>query len=202
MSAADLDALLAAEAAENADRARGGDPEAGECLVHCLLRDALKALGKRLRFDPVGPAEVLALLGLVPRRGRRPKAGPGSRAEAARRLRVLVDLARQAGAPEPLLAFYSSAAEHIEAGAVPLRALGLKRRRGRPPEGEVTRVILDALSDEERRKAVAEGADHDSALDAAGKRRAALKGRVLNPDVDATSTGRRVVGRSKKKIGD
>lgn len=164
MSAADLDDLLAIEAAEDADRARNGDSDAGESLLDSLLhwpfagrgvgsvqsvvdlrepylRELRSALG--LAADDGGT--FLELLGLdrTGKSGRIPKA---VRAEAARRLRAIVDLAREGGAPEPLLAFYSTAAGEIEAGAVPLRALGLKRRRGRPREPELPVAIAAAVA--------------------------------------------------------
>jgi len=165
VSAEDLDDLLAIEAAGDADRARNGDADAGERLLDSLLRwlfagegvgsvqavvdlraPYLHALRARLGIREEVGSDFLGLLGLTPRPGRRPKSGPGSRAEAARRLRLVVDLAREGGAPAPLLEFYLRAAGEIEAGAAPRVALGLRRRRGRPREPELPLAIAAAIA--------------------------------------------------------
>jgi len=195
VSAEDLDDLLAIEAAGDADRARNGDADAGERLLDSLLSAALEARGKGLRFDPVEPADLFSLLGLdrTGQPGRIPKA---VRAEAARRLRAIVDLAREGAAPEPLLAFYSTAAGEIEAGAEPRRTLGLKRGRGRPRrEGELTRVIVDAITDEAKRRAIAEGESHLDATGIAGERGAELGRRG-----SSESTAQRAIKRAREKL--
>jgi len=177
VTASDLRALLDREAAEDAERARDGDSEAGERLFDSLLRAALEALEKRLRFDPVEPSDALALLGLD-RRGKPGRIPKAARAEAAARLRAVVEMARRSGAPGPLLTFYSTAADAIEAGAEPLRALGLKRRRGRPrDEGELTRFARDFLTDAAFVAARARGIRREPALEAAGAELGNLTGR-------------------------
>lgn len=150
----DLDELLAAEDADAGERLLDSLlhwPFAGEGVgsvqsVVDLREPHLRALRARLGIGEEAGSGFLALLGLSRRPGRPPKSGPGSRAEAARRLRAVVDLARAKGAPEPLLAFYSTAADAIEAGAHPLRALGLKRRPGRPREPELPLAIAAAVA--------------------------------------------------------
>lgn len=168
----DLAELEAAELAETVARARAGAPDAGIALFDTLAAFALESRGRKRRAFNLAELEgaeraVLALLGLAPRSGggRRPKAGPGSRADAAARLRALARLAALAGAPAPLLEFYAEAAAGIEAGADPARALALRKPRGRPPaEGPLKRAILDALTNEAKRAAIAEGESHLDAL--------------------------------------
>lgn len=147
----DLDDLFELEAAELSEDALRRLPGAGEGLLEWLLQQAFEALGMELheaigkeRPDAIEAGDFLELLGLRQQRGRPPKSGSGSRFEAVKRLRTLAALAAIAHAPRPVLEFYSSAAAAIEAGAEPLAALSLRRRRGRPPaEGEFTRFARD-----------------------------------------------------------
>jgi len=210
----DLDALLAIEAAEDAERARPGDADAGERLLDSLLHwpfagegvgsvqsvvdlraPYLRELRARLGIGEEPGSGFLGLLGLTSRPGRRRKSGPGSRAEAARRLRAVVDLARAKGAPEPLLAFYLTAADAIEAGAEPRRALGLRRRPGRPREGELTRAVVDTLTDEAKRRAIVQGESHLDATGIAGERGAELGRRG-----SSEATAQRAIKRAREKL--
>jgi len=132
-----LDALLAWAFA-----GRGvGSVQAVVALREPYLRELRAVLG--LPADEGGT--FLALLDLD-RSGRPGRIPIAVRAEGARRLRAIVDLAREGGAPEPLIGFYSSAADKIEAGAAPRAALGLRRRRGRPREPELPLAIAAAVA--------------------------------------------------------